>query len=293
MKKLKHTELVNMFTESREFENLSPSTKKQYVYQLGIIQRWLPKNIMCKDISGAIANDVIDAVDKNMGSVLANRVMAVCRRMYSFAIRRDLLEVNPWRKVTSRPEERRSVIWTPEEVTMFLNEAYSRWDTYAVGLIAQMCYEWCQRVGDIRLLEWTNISFEEGTVELVQSKRRAHVKIPISDELLDMLKEQWSRVGMCKYVAPNVKDMAPFNEFTISRWALQIKERAGVPEHLRLSDLRRTGTTEMAEAGAPMPQMMAVTGHSNPASIMPYLKNSLTSSREACSLRHAHKAGDT
>lgn len=244
MTNLKHNDLVSIFTESREFENLSPGTKKQYVYQLGIMQRLLPKDIRCADISGAIANDIINTVDKNMGAGPANKVMAIGRRMYSFAIRRDLLEVNPWRKVTARPEERRSVIWTPEEVNMFLSEAYSRRDTYAVGLIAQMCYEWCQRVGDIRLLEWTNISFEEGTVELLQSDRRANVKIPISDELLDMLKEQWSRMGVCKYVAPNVKDMAPFNQYTIARWALQIQERAGVPEGLRLSDLRRTLLTE-------------------------------------------------
>ena len=35
----------------------------------------------------------------------------------------------------------------------------------------------------------------------------------------------------------------------------------------------RTGTTEMVEAGVGMAQIMSVTGHANPASVKPYMKN--------------------
>ena len=61
--------------------------------------------------------------------------------------------------------------------------------------------------------------------------------------------------------------------------------QAGLPEELRLMDLRRTGTTEMVEAGVPLPQIMSVTGHANPQSVKPYMKNTYASAENALTLR--------
>ena len=65
-------------------------------------------------------------------------------------------------------------------------------------------------------------------------------------------------------------------------------DRAGLPQELRLSDLRRTGTTEMVEAGVGMAQIMSVTGHANPASVKPYMKNTLKSANLALTERKMH-----
>ena len=63
---------------------------------------------------------------------------------------------------------------------------------------------------------------------------------------------------------------------------------AGLSDELRLSDLRRTGTTEMVDAGVGIGQIMAVTGHSNPSSVKPYMKNTLTSANFALTERKNH-----
>jgi len=60
---------------------------------------------------------------------------------------------------------------------------------------------------------------------------------------------------------------------------------AGLSKELRLSDLRRTGVTEMVEAGVGMGQIMSVTGHVNPASVKPYMKNTLKSAELALTTR--------
>ena len=54
---------------------------------------------------------------------------------------------------------------------------------------------------------------------------------------------------------------------------------------LRLSDLRRTGTTEMVEAGVDITQIMAVTGHAHPQSVQPYIKNTFDSANNALTKR--------
>jgi integrase len=53
-------------------------------------------------------------------------------------------------------------------------------------------------------------------------------------------------------------------------------------------DLRRTGTTEMVEAGVSIGQIMSVTGHSNPQSVKPYMKNTFTSANYALTTRKMH-----
>ena len=65
-------------------------------------------------------------------------------------------------------------------------------------------------------------------------------------------------------------------------------ELAKIPNELRLMDLRRTGTTEMVEAGVPMGQIMSVTGHANPQSVKPYMKNTYASAENALTLRNNH-----
>ena len=290
-KRIKETfnELVDLYKGSNEFKDLQPTTRQQYTYWLRLASEALPSDVGYKDITGAVANKTFEIIDEGKGTVLANRVLAVCRRLYSYAIRMDVIDTNPWRKVKTKREESRRIVWTREQVTSFLDTAYQEWETRSIGLIAQMCYEWCQRVGDMRTLTWDAIHFEDKYVKLVQSKRRAQVKVPISENLLSMLTEQNGALDFQDYVAPNVVDnMKPFNMYRISGWVNKIKKKAGLPDDLRLADLRRTGTTEMVEAGVPLPQIMAVTGHSTPASVTPYMKNSLTSATEACTLRSVY-----
>ena len=63
---------------------------------------------------------------------------------------------------------------------------------------------------------------------------------------------------------------------------------ANLPQELRLSDLRRTGTTEMVDAGVGIAQIMSVTGHANPQSVKPYMKNTYMSANNALTTRKMH-----
>ena len=62
-------------------------------------------------------------------------------------------------------------------------------------------------------------------------------------------------------------------------------DKAGVYLKIELSDLRRTGTMEMVDAGVSMGQIMSVTGHVQPQSVKPYLKNTFASANNALKLR--------
>ena len=94
--------------------------------------------------------------------------------------------------------------------------------------------------------------FETARVHIEQSKRRADVELPIDDDLLDMLKQQEKDFGFQKYIAPRPQpidgEFRPYTIFKLPKYAKNIMTVANLPQELRLSDLRRTGTTEMVDA---------------------------------------------
>jgi len=152
-----------------------------------------------------------------------------------------------------------------------------------------MAYEWCQRVGDMRLLTWDMLNFETKRVIIQQSKRNAQVELPIDDDLLDMLIQQEQDFGFQQYVAPKPTPFKgvyqPYTMYKLPMYARMLMDDAGLSKDLRLSDLRRTGVTEMVDAEVGIGQIMSVTGHANPQSVKPYLKNTYVSANNALTAR--------
>jgi len=152
-----------------------------------------------------------------------------------------------------------------------------------------MSYEWCQRQGDMRLLKWEQYDMEAGVLVLEQSKRGAQVVLPTSNGLQAMLRKQHEDFGFQKWVAPRPRPVGslyqPYSMRGLSVHAKIVRDASGISDTLQIRDMRRTGTVEMVEAGVDLPQIMAVTGHANPASVKPYMKNTLKSSTMALQAR--------
>jgi integrase len=213
----------------------------------------------------------------------------VARVVYNYGIHMEHCTVNPFSSIKRRTPISRKVVWTREDVKAYLDVAYSDFYTRNLGLIVQMAYEWCQRVGDMRLLKFSSIDYDKGVLNLEQSKRRSVVHLPISWELLEMLNQQKMDFGFQEYVAPRPRPRRGIHEpYSITKLpveARKIMDSAGLSKELRLADLRRTGTTEMVEAGVSMGNIMSVTGHTNPQSVKPYMKNTFASANLALSTR--------
>tara|TARA_R110000764_G_scaffold213813_2_gene300164 strand:- start:440 stop:886 length:447 start_codon:yes stop_codon:yes gene_type:complete len=144
----------------------------------------------------------------------------------------------------------------------------------------------------MRLLTWDNIDLPEHKLYLEQSKRRSQVTLPIEDDLYDMLVQQEQDFGFQQYVVPRTSPVQgeyhPYSMERLSKAGRSVMREAGLSDELRLSDLRRTGTTQMVEAGVPMGQIMSVTGHTNPQSVKPYMKNTYASANNALTTRKSH-----
>ena len=293
---MKLTKLVDDYYSSYDYRNLRDETKAHYKYLLNVmLNTTVEGSPLCQHDYTNLPTRVAKVAYNEWcekGLHMANHLLSAARIVFNHGLRMELCLTNPFANVRKRPVDRRKTVWGRGDVQKFLDAAYSDFSTRNVGLIAHMAYEWCQRLGDMRLLEWDAINFDTQTVYIKQSKRKAEVHLPIEDDLFAMLMQQNKDFGFQEYVAPRPKPrngmFIPYSLQKLPLYARKIMNDAGLSPELRLSDLRRTGTTEMVEAGVGMAQIMSVTGHSNPSSVKPYLKNTLSSANSALTARKSH-----
>jgi len=283
-------ELVNTYYSSNNFNMLRERSQKDYRYFLSV----LVEEFGDCDYTSVTSKQAKHAYEEwvKRGITFANHVCTVSSLIYRYAIDMEYATINPFANIKRKTPVQRKVVWTEDDVRQFLDTAYSQFEWRSIGLIIHMAYEWCQRLGDMRLLQWSNIDLDNRKLFLEQSKRRSQVTLPIGDDLHEMLTEQEQDFGFQTYVAPRVLPVGgeyhPYSIERLSKAGRAVMREAGLDEKLRLMDLRRTGTTQMVEAGVPMGQIMSVTGHSNPQSVKPYMKNTYTSANNALTARKIH-----
>ena len=290
---MKLTQVADEYYLSHDYKNLRQETKTHYEYCLNSalatpVEGVVIGEVDCTKLSTKQAKLAYD-IWCDRGISTANHIMATARILYNYALRMEHCFINPFTVVRKRATKPRKVVWSRGDVTKLLDAAYSDFSTRNIGLIAHMAYEWCQRVGDMRVLTWDAIDFEQKRVIILQSKRDAQVELPIDDDLYDMLVQQEQDFGFQPYVAPRPVSYRgvyePYTMYKLPLHARKLMDDVGLPKELRLSDLRRTGVTEMVDAEVGIGQIMSVTGHADPQSVKPYLKNTYVSANNALTAR--------
>ena len=283
-------DLVLTYYSSNDFSMLRDKSKKDYKYFLNILVGEFG-DVPYGELTSKQAKHAYEEWVKR-GITFANHVCTVSSLVYRYAMEMEYTTINPFANIKRKAPKQRKVVWTEQDIQTFLSFCYSDFNWRNIGLIVHMAYEWCQRLGDMRLLTWDVLDLDEQKLFLEQSKRRAEVTLPISDDLTAMLVQQKDDFGFQQYVVPRPRPSGgvyhPYSIDRLSKAGRQAMRLAGLPEELRLMDLRRTGTTEMVEAGVGMAQIMSVTGHSNPQSVKPYMKNTFASANYALTTREMH-----
>ena len=298
-KSAKVVDIVHYYLHSDQFARLKGSTQKQYEHHLNAV---LDTVVLGKKL-GSYGVRHLKSKHTNLayntwlktGVRTANYRKAALSAAWKHCMRLDVMENDPVRLIKTSSDATRKVMWTREQVKVFLDTAYSEYKWRSMGLIVHMGFEWAQRIGDIRLLTWESIDLDAQRLDLIQSKRGADVHIPISDELTSILTQQKEDLGFQQYVVPKPYPLngayVPYTVETISLTINTIKQVAGLPENITAMDLRRAAITEMVEAGVDLAGVMQVSGHRSPVSVKPYMVNTYSGASAALSKRHKKMGG--
>ena len=147
---MKLREATDEYFISHDYSYLRDETKAHYAYLMGIalgtkVEGKTLAERRCDKISTRMAKQAYNQWCTK-GIHMANHLLSTIRIVFNYAVHMELCISNPFVAVKKRTPARRKTVWTKEQVKLFLDTAYSDFDTRNVGLIAQMAYEWCQIV---------------------------------------------------------------------------------------------------------------------------------------------------
>ena len=274
--------LVEKYFNDRAFYKNAETTQKDYRYFLKCLCKTEVKgrplgSYKFKHVDGPIANIAYDKWALQ-GPTYAEHIRGCGRRVWNLADTKwSLLFSNPWRKIADpATKPKRDVEWTQDQIETFLEAALSKWEWRNVGLGMVLAYELGQRLGDMRVLEWSNYIAHDGTLDFIQNKGK-NKKEPVrmicklNPWLIARIEEQMQHFGDSKFIVPHPGKMEPYTANHFSKTGQRIREAAGLPDHLKMMDMRRTAINEGLDKGYAQDQMMAMTGHKSIASMKPYV----------------------
>lgn len=176
------------------------------------------KRILTKDVIPSLGRykaktitrrDIVILLDKvlDRGSpIAANRTLAVTRRMFNFAVERDILAVSPCYNIKAPTKEnRRDRLLSDEEIKVFwqgLDNA-NMFESTKLALKLQLVT--AQRKGEVVSAEWDEFDLNNGwwTIPAKKSKNGNPHRVPLSPLALKLLEELKSLANGSKWLLPS------------------------------------------------------------------------------------------
>lgn len=207
-------------------------------------------------------------IGEGSGKTNANRCIALASKLFSLALKWNLREgANPVKGVERFREVRRRRYLSADELARLggaLADA-ERLQTEmpsAIAAIRLLVFLGARR-GEVLALEWDHLDFARGVAELPDSKTGAKT-LPLNAPALDVLA---NLPRTSRYVIPGAEPGRPLAGL-FHPWR-RICKRAGITG-ARLHDLRHSFAAVAVSAGASLPVIGAVLGHSSPSTTARY-----------------------
>jgi len=291
--------LVEYYRESENYANLKPRSIASYELMINTALNIILPNsnqtlgdMESSSITKEVVQRFIRQVRSNFSHHRALHTVKVMKLIWTVAENAGKVSGNPWRHSQIKNLPDREVLWTQDQVDTFIATADSM-GLHSMGTLALMCYTMCQRPGDVRKLRWEDI--KKDIFEFKQEKTGTEVFIPLAPVLKKRLSQPWiSNKGRNKLVGEKFsKGRAwdtiltyevtgkPYTQWDYAKIARSIMRKANLPKELRIGDLRRTGTTKLADSGCTEDQIMSVTGHKSREMVSVYVKRSRETAQHA------------
>ena len=237
--------------------NGSPHKKKTgKTPHVPIVKRWGSRKV--KDIQRRDVRELLDEIAAR-APIMANRVLALVRKMFNFAIEHDWLEVNPCHMVKRvAPERQRDRVLSEDEMRA-LWKALDREDA-TIAAVFRLRLLTAQRGGEVLGATWDEMDLTSGwwTIPAARSKNGLAHRVPLSSQALKVLKSLCSVTGDSPWVFPSPKKEGA--SIAHAQKAIErVVERSGVD--FRGHDLRRTAASLMVGAGVPRLVVSKILNH--------------------------------
>lgn len=252
-----------------------------------------------KALNEVTQQDVADLRRKLMAEGLANgtvnRHLATLRAMFNLASKWEVHEGrNPAASPGMLREVHRDKYLSPAETQALVRALDADQDQTAAAVLVLLVVTGARR-SEAMLAKWENVDLERGLLTVPRSKSGRPRHIPLSPFAVVVLQRQFARcqaeerereVEMAKavargeaqvgdgdgpnpYVFPSRKVPGQPVEGVRGAWA-RAKKAAGLPEDLRIHDLRHSFASVLANLGTPLNEIGTVLGHTQLSTTLRY-----------------------
>lgn len=231
------------------------------------------KRILTRDISpiwgkrkakSITRRDVIlllDSIKERGAPIAANRTLACVRRMFNFAIERDVILTSPCTAIKAPSKEnKRSRCLTVDEIKIFWhgldNTMPSKNNEHTVKMSPQtklalkLQLVTAQRKGEVIGAEWNEIDFSTGVWSIPPEKAKNNIphRVPLSQLAIELLNEVKKLSGSSRWLFPAQRSNKSITGEAVAKALLRSVKALGT-EPFTPHDIRRTAATHMTAMG--------------------------------------------
>ncbi|MEW8646647.1 MAG: tyrosine-type recombinase/integrase [Candidatus Thiodiazotropha endolucinida] len=237
--------------------------KDESILDRDVVSEWSKRK--AKDITRRDVVLLLDGIVERGAPIQANRTLAVIRKMFNFAVSRDIVPSNPCLQVKApAPENQRDRVLSAEEIKI-LWDALSQVDqepaddkevqvsmSKGTALALQFQLLTAQRKGEVAAAAWSEIDLTAKlwAIPAEKSKNKLPHRVPLSPQaisLLEQIKDE-SKDSTWLFPSPRGKGKRHILETAIDHAARLNQEAIGI-DHWVPHDLRRTAASLMTSIG--------------------------------------------
>lgn len=293
-KKIKFDTLCSLFNEYSENNKKSHKTD---TYSLKIVKEYFggmylsditPKKL--EQFKAYLIND------RKVANSTVNRYRAALSKMFNLGIENKLIKENPVKYFKKMKEQNYKIRFlTIEEEQRLFAEIEKGYEVITRERIKKIIYPYSHikplviaalqtgmRRGELFNLKWSNIDFDYGFIDLLETKSGKSRKIPISEKLMNLLN---SLDKVSEYVFINPETKLPYTD--IKHSFSSVLKKAKIND-FRFHDLRHTVATRLVEAGIDLVVVKEILGHAEISTTMRYAHPVPKRKQEAISVLNSY-----
>ncbi len=209
------------------------------------------RNVPASDIR---RRDIISLIESKAQTapIMANRLFELLRRLFNFAIRRDIIEANPCTQVKKPGSERsKDRVLSSDEIHTFWatldGPCFSEHTAAALRLVLATA----QRPGEVVSVTWDEMDLTEGwwTIPSNKAKNGLAHRVPLNRTAQQIL---GGLPRVSQFVFPSPQNGKSMHRASLAHALRRAREREDDPlsvTDFTPHDLRRTAASHMASAG--------------------------------------------
>lgn len=212
-------------------------------------------NRKAKDITKRDVVLLLEGIVKRGAPIAANRTFACVRRMFNFAVERDIISATPCTTIKAPAKEnQRDRCLTTEEIKAFWHALETAPMSTATKIALKLQLVTAQRKGEILGAEWSEINLETRWWVIPDNKAKngIHHRVALSELAIELINELKKFSGKSRWLFPSDTNRSHMRgesiDKAVRRSDEQVFEKVKI-KHFTPHDLRRTAATHMTEMG--------------------------------------------